>query len=121
MEKIVLPNEVAQDFCVFYNSGDLEGLCVLKEANLKKCFLDWDTECLLEAVISMNNILNDYFWVNSLNDFNEETRPTFDSNWLSDLEDRYFNSKQKLIARFSNIGFNEDSGELEIKEGVENE
>ncbi len=118
MEKIVLSKEVAQNFCVFYNSGDLEGLCVLKEANLKKCFLDWDTECLLETVISMNNILNDYFWVNSLNDFNEEARPNFDVEWLNDLEDKYFDSKRKLIARFSNIGWNENTGDLEYKGAI---
>ncbi len=118
MEKIVLSKEVAQNFCVFYNSGDLEGLCVLKEENLKKCFLDWDTECLLETVISMNNILNDYFWVNSLNDFNEEARPNFDVEWLNDLEDKYFDSKRKLIARFSNIGWNENTGDLEYKGAI---
>lgn len=116
MEKIKLEENIAKEFCENYNGGDLGGLSVLKTANLKKCFLDWDTECLLDTVISMNNILNDYFWANSLDYFNEEARPNFDVNWLIDLEDRYFDSKRKLIARFSNIGYNEKSGELEYKD-----
>lgn len=115
MEKIELEENVAKEFCENYNGGDLGGLCVLKKANSKKCFLDWDTECLLDTIISMNSILSDYFWLDSLNDFNEEARPDFDVNWLSDLEDKYFNSKQKLIARFSNIGYDEKTGELEYK------
>lgn len=115
MKKIKLEENVAKEFCENYNGGDLGGLEVLKTANLKKNFLDWDTECLLYTVISMNSILNDYFWVNSLDSFDKEARPNFDSNWLMDLEDRYFNSKRTLVARFSNIGYNEKSGELEYK------
>lgn len=121
MEKIVLPKEVAQKFCENYNGGDWSALEYLRAENNENKLLDWETECLLYAVCSMNTILNDYFWERSLDSYDSEVRPTFSESWINDLEIKYFESRKKLISRFSNIGYNEESGELEIKEGVENE
>ena len=121
MEKIVLPKEEAQKFCDYYNGGDWAGLDYLRsESNITK-LLDWDTYDLLYAVCSMNAILNDYLWVSSLDSHNVEARPAFSEDWLYDFEDKYIESKKKLISRFSNISYNEKTGELEIMVGAENE
>jgi len=127
MEKIVLPKEVAQKFCEKYNCGDWSALEYLRAENTWSALkylraennngklLDWETECLLYAVCSMNTILNDYSWSNSLDSYDSEVRPAFSESWINDLENKYIESRNKLINRFSNIGFNEESGELEYK------
>jgi hypothetical protein len=115
VKKIRLEKSVAEQFCEKYNNGDMSGLEALREANLEKCFLDPKTEDLLYATISMNVILNDYWWFNSIDETEEEVKPSFDNSFLRDLEDRYFKSKETLINRFSNIKFNEKTGELEIR------
>lgn len=121
MEKIKLEEKVAKEFCENYNGGDWSALSYLMEENNKNNLLDWETECLLYTVCSMNTILNDYAWEHSLDSFNKEATPNFDVEWLNDLEDKYFDSKQKLIARFSNIGWNENTGDLEYKCAIDEE
>ena len=121
MEKIKLEENVAKEFCENYNGGDWSALSYLMEENNKNHLLDWETECLLYTVCSMNTILNDYAWEHSLDSFNEEATPNFDVEWLNDLEDKYFDSKRKLIARFSNIGWNENTGDLEYKCAIDEE
>ena len=110
-----MPNDVAVNFCDKMSCGDYMALEFLKDSNKTKRFLDWDTECLLYFLISLNTILEDYFWLNSIELIDDEVRPPINNNWLTNLEDVYNKSKIKLINRFSNIKFN-NNGELEICE-----
>ena len=117
MEKLTLPKEVAEKFVDLYEMSDEEAFDYLKRENNEKKLLDYDRECLLYALISMNIILADYCWYNSLKDFEKELRPDFNEKWLVDLEDKYYNTKEKFLNCFSNIRFASEFGLEIIDEG----
>jgi hypothetical protein len=105
MKKLALPKEVAEKFIEGYEMGDYEAFDYLRRENNEKGILDYDRECLLYALISMNTILNDYCWENIIKDFDKDLRPDFNEKWVLDLENKYSNSKETFINSFSNITF----------------